>query len=61
MTDKECIVSAEGIVFCDGLMCDACFSEDDACAGCPMTYCFRTYNYVQENIKKYGSKWKDKV
>lgn len=61
MTGKECIVNEEGIVFCGDMMCDACFNEDDACAGCPMTYCFRTYNYVQENIKKYGSKWKDKV
>lgn len=51
----ECIVTYEGNVFCDGIMCDACFDEDTACAGCPMTMCFKTYNYVQEDIKKNGS------
>ena len=50
----ECIVTYEGIVFCDGIMCDACFNEDDACSGCPMTMCFKTYNFVQEDIKKNG-------
>ena len=49
--ERECIVTYEGIVFCDGMMCDACFDEDNACAGCPMTMCFRIYNYVQENYK----------
>ena len=51
----ECIVNYEGIVFCDGIMCDACFDEDNACAGCPMTMCFRTYNYVKEISENNGS------
>lgn len=56
MYGKECIVNEEGIVFCGEMMCDACFQEDDCCEGCPMIYLFRMYNYVQEDIKKNGSK-----